>query len=340
MGKSLLMTYVLWAIGGPFGLHHLYLGRDSHALLWMLTFGGFGISWTWEFWYIPGFVAQANHCQGGKVQPRDSEPPMSAVRVFGQMAVGIYFGIVAVIGLSFLSSFYILALPLAIGLGVHLVANVGEQTSDLKNTLMAAFLTAPIFYGRAIAMLPISITTSMTSQQNRRYKPPSQDYEPLSLRLYRLGLAYLTFSAPVAYSIIYNTTATITYMAEGIGALLDWFSIFPSISHLLESILLLPYHTWRLVTGGGGLGAAYFSEWEKIYEFVNSFQSEKQAMAYKVLDLHHGATLDEINRSYRELVKVWHPDHNRHRAKEAEQHFIEIQAAYETLAQPRKPKNF
>ncbi|XP_029450537.1 dnaJ homolog subfamily C member 22 [Rhinatrema bivittatum] len=339
MGKRLLVTYVLWSLGGPFGLHHIYLGRDSHALLWMLTFGGFGMSWIWEFWYIPGFVAQANRRESAKALPRESEPPMSAIRFVGQIAVGIYFGIAAVIGLSFLSSFYFVALPLAIGLGVHLVANVGEQTSDLKNTLLTAFLTAPIFYGRAIAMLPISITTSVAAQQNRRYKPFSQDCEPLSLRLYRLGLAYLTFSAPMAYSVIYNTTATITYMAESIGALLDWLSFFPSVSHLLESILLLPYHAWRLVVGGDGLGAVHFREWEKIYEFVSSFQSEKQGMAYKILGLHQGATLDEINRSYRELVKIWHPDHNRHHAEEAEKHFIEVQAAYETLTQPRKPKN-
>ena len=33
MAKGLLMTDALWAVGGLAGLHHLYLGRDSHALL-------------------------------------------------------------------------------------------------------------------------------------------------------------------------------------------------------------------------------------------------------------------------------------------------------------------
>jgi hypothetical protein len=41
--KSLIITYIFSLIGGIFGLHHLYLGRTQHALLWLTTFGGFGL---------------------------------------------------------------------------------------------------------------------------------------------------------------------------------------------------------------------------------------------------------------------------------------------------------
>lgn len=51
------------------------------------------------------------------------------------------------------------------------------------------------------------------------------------------------------------------------------------------------------------------------------------------------AAIEEINHHYRDLVKLWHPDHNRHRPIEAEQHFIEIQAAYETLTRLHKMKD-
>lgn len=51
-----------------------------------------------------------------------------------------------------------------------------------------------------------------------------------------------------------------------------------------------------------------------------------------------GATNEEIRQRYRELVKIWHPDHNQHQTKEAQRHFLEIQAAYEVLSQPRKPR--
>lgn len=339
MAKSLLKTYALWSFGGPFGLHHIYLGRDSHALLWMLTFGGFGMGWMWEFWRIPGFVAQANRKSAPQSKLQNVVPGMSVTRLFGQMVVGIYFGIVAVICLSSLGSFYFIALPLAVGLGVYLVASLGDQTSDLWKTMVAAFLTSPIFYGRIIAMLPITIVASATAQQCRRYKRPRTGTEEnISLRLYRLGLAYLAFTTPLAYSAFYNTTVTINYIAESIGAILDWLSVFPTLSALLEGVLLLPYHCWMLITGGRGFGAGYFREWENIYQFVHSFQQEKQEMAYKVLGLDGTANPEDIHHSYRELVKLWHPDHNRHRVQEAEQRFIEIQEAYETLSRMRKSK--
>ncbi|KAF0885021.1 dnaJ homolog subfamily C member 22 [Crocuta crocuta] len=337
MAKGLLVTYALWAVGGPAGLHHLYLGRDSHALLWMLTLGGGGLGWLWEFWKLPSFVAQANRPQGQRQSSVGRTPPLSFIRFVAQVIVGIYFGLVALISLSFMANFYIVGLPLAVGLGVLLVAAVGNQTSEFKNILGAAFLTSPIFYGRPIAILPISLAASITAQRHRRYKT-SLGAETLSVRLYRLGLAYLAFTGPLAYSTFCNTTATISYVAETFGSFLRWFSFFPLLGHITESVFLLPYRIWRLLVGDHGFSNDSFHEWEKLYEFVSSFQDEKRQLAYQVLSLSEGATNEEIHRRYRELVKFWHPDHNRHQTEEAQRHFLEIQAAYEALSQPRKPK--
>lgn len=283
MGKQLIVAYGLWAIGGPLGLHHLYLERDSHALLLMLTLGGYGVGWMWDFWKIPGLVSRFNHQANKKSEVKQGIPPASTIHFMAQVATGIYFGLVAAIGLSTLTSYYVLVLPLAVGLGVHLVACVGERTSKLKNTLVAAFLTSPIFYGRAISMVPISLAASITSQQNRHYRSQQQKQENLSLRLYRIGLAYLAFTGPLTYSVMLNTSRTVTAVAESIGALLDWLSFFPSLSALVERVLLLPYRIWGLFTGGEGFQDQYFKEWEKIYEFVASFQNEKEEMARKVL---------------------------------------------------------
>ncbi|KAB1270300.1 DnaJ-like protein subfamily C member 22 [Camelus dromedarius] len=224
------------------------------------------------------------------------------------MIVGIYFGLVALISLSFMASFYIVGLPLAVGLGVLLVAAVGNQTSDFKNTLGVAFLTSPIFYGRPIAILPISLAASITAQKHRRYKS-SLGSETLSVRLYRLGLAYLAFTGPLAYSALYSTAATLSYGAETLGSFLSY-----------------------------GFSSSYFREWEKLYEFVHSFQDEKCQLARQVLGVSEGATNEQIHRRYRELVKIWHPDDNRHQTEEAQRHFLEIQAAYEALNQLRKPR--
>ena len=59
--KSVTLTYVFSLIGGLFGLHHLYLGRTQHALLWFTTFGGFGIGWIGElFFLMKTYVDEAN----------------------------------------------------------------------------------------------------------------------------------------------------------------------------------------------------------------------------------------------------------------------------------------
>lgn len=337
MAKGLLVTYALWALGGPVGLHHLYLGRDSHALLWMLTLGGGGLGWLWEFWKLPGFVAQANGVQAQKWRPGEGRPPLSVLRFAAQMTVGIYFGLVALISLSSMANFYIVGLPLAVGLGVLLVAAVGDQTSDFKNTLGAAFLTSPVFYGRPIAILPISLAASLTAQKHRRYKA-SAGSETLSVRLYRVGLAYLAFTGPLAYSVLCNTAATVDYVAETLGSFLSWFSFFPLVGRLVESALLLPCRIWWLLVGDPSFNGSQFQEWEKLYEFVHGFQDEKRQLAYQVLGLPEGATNEEVHRSYRDLVKVWHPDHNRHQTEEAQRRFLEIQAAYEVLSQPKRPR--
>ncbi len=61
-----------------------------------------------------------------------------------------------------------------------------------------------------------------------------------------------------------------------------------------------------------------------------------RSQAFAVLGLEEGATEQEIRNRHRELVKRYHPDKHVHlgpvAAKEAEERFREVQAAYEVLA--------
>lgn len=174
MVKRRTVAYALWAVGGPLGLHHIYLGRDSHALLWMLTLGGFGLGWVREVTRIPAYVGEANE-DARRQKKRFATglpPPLSPVRFAGQVCVGIYFGTVALIGLSSLRFFYLIVLPLCVGAGVHLVSSVGQQTSDLRKTLTACLVASPVFYGSSLSPLPISLAASVTAAQHRRFKPP------------------------------------------------------------------------------------------------------------------------------------------------------------------------
>lgn len=338
MVKSVMVAYALWAVGGPLGLHHLYLGRDSHALLWMLTLGGFGFGWVREVIRIPAYVGEANQDaeKERRRPPTMVPPPVGPVRFAGQVCVGIYFGTVALIGLNSLSFFYLIVLPLCVGAGVHLVSSVGHQTSDLQKTLTACLITSPIFYGSTLSPLPISLAASVTAAQHRRFKPPLTpgSKQELGPRLYRLGLAWLAFSAPLGYCIFHNTTATLYYLSDCFAALLDMFWFLPWLRSVLEYFLLMPYRILCFFTGGG-----YYEEaWKKVLEILLREYTEREKEALQVLSLEAEATLEEITHSYRELAKTWHPDHNP--SKDAEAMFMKIHEAYEILLRRHKPHRF
>ncbi|KAK1801882.1 hypothetical protein P4O66_022520, partial [Electrophorus voltai] len=278
MAKQLIVTYALWAMGGPLGLHHLYLRRDSHALLWMLTLGGFGVGWLREFYRIPDYVREAKREAEGVRHSRAACPRMGLARFAGQVCVGIYFGSVALISLSFLNYFYLIVLPLSVGAGVHLVSCVGQQTSDLQKTLTACIVTSSIFYGSRVSPLPISIAASVTAAQHRRFKPVRRvgsPPEPLGFRLYRLSLALLAFSTPLGYCIFHNTTATLYYISDCMSALLDMFWFFPWLRGVAEFFVLLPYQFLCALTGG----SHYAESWRKVFEVLLNEYSKKETEA-------------------------------------------------------------
>jgi len=55
---------------------------------------------------------------------------------------------------------------------------------------------------------------------------------------------------------------------------------------------------------------------------------------YEILELKSGASLEELKRAYRDLVRVWHPDrfsHDTRLQQKAQEKLKEINEAYETL---------
>src|SRR5436189_5291526 len=60
---------------------------------------------------------------------------------------------------------------------------------------------------------------------------------------------------------------------------------------------------------------------------------------YDALGVSRGASQDEIKKSYRKLVRQYHPDKNPG-DKEAEERFKEIQGAYDVLSDPEKRKKY
>lgn len=73
--KSVLVAYLLWCLGGPFGLYKFYLRRPFMGLLYVCTIGGLLIGWITDFFTLPKQVQIANFLL--QYQP---ERPSSALR--------------------------------------------------------------------------------------------------------------------------------------------------------------------------------------------------------------------------------------------------------------------
>lgn len=104
------------------------------------------------------------------------------------MIVGIYFGLVALISLSPMASFYTVSLPLSIDLALMPVAAAGNQISDFNSALGVAFLTFPIYYGCPIAILLIGLAASIIDQKHHRYKSSAESETQCAALLAGLGL--------------------------------------------------------------------------------------------------------------------------------------------------------
>lgn len=162
MTKSIVTTYFLWFLGGFFGLHHFYLGRDCQAFLWWATLGGFfGLGWISDVWNIPSYVAEANEddetfearLKNEVKQRGKSGPSVSMATRMAQFMTGNLFGYLAlhclpehlIDAMPFLGTIQLAAFPVFVLVGVHVVGSINLQHSaNLRRSFFAAF--APMIF--------------------------------------------------------------------------------------------------------------------------------------------------------------------------------------------------
>ncbi|WP_147677741.1 TerB family tellurite resistance protein [Algibacter pacificus] len=85
--------------------------------------------------------------------------------------------------------------------------------------------------------------------------------------------------------------------------------------------------------------AGYLGISARDYESIKAMFYDSSDNAYKVLEITKGASVDDIKKAYRSMVKKYHPDKVLHLGEEhqkgAEEKFRQVQAAYEKIQNER-----
>ncbi|KAJ8877904.1 hypothetical protein PR048_022363 [Dryococelus australis] len=352
--KSLFLTYVLWLIGGVFGLHHFYLGRDSQAFLWFCTLGGYGgCGWLRDIFRIPEYVSEANedvtYSNTYKRQIRRQEkPPCSMTRYFGMIIVAfIWMSVVDnaipeewVVGINW--RFLIVLLPLACALdiqcrfklcvgcvdaGVWVVGNIGREEGTIWWALAAAYATFPLYfyledYSTTYSLMAFASAYAFDSKSKQWRRKPSKPKSFLRRVLTLLLCALLYVSLWGSY--LYFNARLMD--AEG-----EEIPVHEALHNFLSSPYWLDvkqsfHDTWVFAQHHGWL-----ETWRQILD-LSDLHGEQNA--YKVLGLSSGASEEEIRSRYRALSKEFHPDKVKDPAlkRASEEKFMELSQAYETLS--------
>jgi DnaJ family protein C protein 22 len=335
--KSLCTAYILWLFGGFFGLHHLYLGRDSHAFIYYITCGAyFGMGWIRDLWKLPEYVRDANEDPGFMKSLNDSmrrhpQPQTSWVRNVGYIIVADILGylIIGAIPIEFIPNFerrlMIGALvPLGIAYGIWLVGNVGRHEGSMTPALIGSYLMSPIFLWYPNSVFFCSLTSYWSFQKwglkwRKNYEPPKGLFKRLLIWIICISL----------YSSLWTSWLFFNCTIDKDG---EEVKCRDAAKNFLNSPFWREFKTvmrdlWNYIQHHGISGV-----WE---ELISAIDPTGEAGALRSLNLTESATQEDITSQYRKLARLHHPDrHKDAKSKEeAAEKFMEISQAYEILSQ-------
>nr|XP_033330871.1 dnaJ homolog subfamily C member 22 [Megalopta genalis] len=341
--KSVFWTYVLWAFGGLFGAHHVYLERDKQAFVYFSTLGGYvGFGWLRDIYMIPWYVADANEdprfLEDFKQKVRTNrKPPFSTVRFAAETGVaylwaGIYRSAIPedeVYGINF--RHLLLLTPFVIAFGVWIVGNIGRERGSIWFALGAAYLFYPTlsYIGDDTMWLFLMTVASAwsfdTFSKEWRLKPRKK--KGLVRRLFYLTLAAAFYISLLVSYFYFNAVVT---DSEG-----EEIKLSEAIRHFLTSPIWLDLKASLEATWNQAVHQGFWATWAQLIDLTDP---RGEINAYKVLGLSQTATQKEVTARWRALSRDNHPDKikgSEQERREAQEKFMEIQQAYDILSKAK-----
>ncbi|CAF0881749.1 unnamed protein product [Rotaria sp. Silwood1] len=354
-------AYFFALIGGLFGLHHLYLGRTQHALLWFTTFGGFGIGILYEILFsIKKYVREANHDnvileEYEKKMREQKSPAFELIRFCGQYLTALFYGVITYYAFpdtwlkqTIPSLFIGFSSAFAIALGTQLAGTLGPRRCSFIWPLLGALLGLPFMMWNVDASPSFNIVAFFSCcifewkvDWNPEYFPIKTESEASSKKKARtrrhfikrcciLGLGAFIFGTILTSAIYQNLQVDINGERVKVkDVLADFFKSqeFIQLYQQLSSVMKQLY-AFYLHYGFKGI-------WTEIWTALES-QSDKQA--YEVLNVNPNASQKTIENQCRILSRKWHPDRYRdpEEKQKAEATFMNIQQACNRLSNDRK----
>lgn len=342
--KSKLLTYILWLLGGVFGLHHFYLGRDIQGFLYWCSLGGyFGCGWISDLFHIQEYVADANEEKEyvRKLKDevmRNKRPPFSSTRFIGMVVIAYLWSTVLSIAIpdhqvaDYNLQWLRIFIPFACALGVWSVGNIGHQRGSIWWPLLTAYVSLILTYvtdESTAFTLMILISSFAFDTFAKRWKPKQKHRPSFVRRFLIIGICCLIYGSLWGSYFYFNATVTDEDGEE--------IPIREAIHHFLKSPWWLDV---KQCLNDVWTYAQVHGIWETWKQIVELSDPRGEQHAFKVLDLSSSASQSQINSKCRTLAVKYHPDKfkSEHEKLEAHERFYEVQQACEILSSSRAKK--
>lgn len=336
---NIVLSYICWFVGGLFGLHHFYLGRDLHAFVWWSSLGGLGLGWFRDLWRMPEYVFEANQDQRylnefAARRERHQKPPFSTVRFAGQLFIGEIFSSLFRLcipedTLQSLSVGYYLAVVLPIlggALGVYLVSNIGNQKVSIKWPLLGSAIATPWLLNGSESMSLCALFSAVIAAKKREWRVEPYRVPGKCRLLKRIlvlslcGSLYLSLWTSVLLLNVKVTSNDGTQVP--LREAVENFFHSPAWKEMKQSM----HELYQFCQHNG-----WNTCWSQLIELIDP---TGESHAYRVLEFEDdSATPEEIQSRCRKLARKWHPDKfkDENEKLQAQEKFIEVQKACDIL---------